>query len=164
MAKECSFDVVSEVDLQEVDNAVNQAVKEISQRFDFRGSKSSIKLEGIEIKISADDDLKLRNIIDILQNKVIKRGISLKNLDYGKAESAFQGTVRQTVTIKKGISKENGKEVVAAIKNMKLKVQAQIMDDQVRVSSKDKDELQTAIAKLKQTDFSVDLQFINFRS
>jgi hypothetical protein len=155
---------VSEVDLQEVDNAVNQAVKEIGQRFDFRGSKSSITLEGIEIKIVGDDDLKLRNIIDILQNKVIKRGISLKNLDYGKVESAFQGTVRQTVTIKKGISKEDGKEVVAAIKNLKLKVQAQIMDDQVRVSAKDKDELQTVIAKLKQVPFKVDLQFINFRS
>ncbi|HEY3425594.1 MAG TPA: YajQ family cyclic di-GMP-binding protein [Negativicutes bacterium] len=164
MAKECSFDIVSEVDLQEVDNAVNQAVKEIGQRFDFRGSKSSITLEGVEIKIVGDDDLKLRNIIDILQNKVIKRGISLKNLDYGKVESAFQGTVRQTVTIKKGISKEDGKEVVAAIKNLKLKVQAQIMDDQVRVSAKDKDELQTVIAKLKQVPFKVDLQFINFRS
>jgi hypothetical protein len=164
MAKECSFDIVSEVDLQEIDNAVNQAVKEIGQRFDFRGSKSSITLEGVEIKIVGDDDLKLRNIIDILQNKVIKRGISVKNLDYGKVESAFQGTVRQTVTIKKGISKEDGKEVVAAIKNLKLKVQAQIMDDQVRVSAKDKDELQTVIAKLKQVPFKVDLQFINFRS
>ncbi|MEN6413273.1 MAG: YajQ family cyclic di-GMP-binding protein [Veillonellales bacterium] len=164
MAKECSFDIVSEVNLQEVDNAVNQTAKEINQRFDFRGSKAEVTLNGVEIKVIGDDDYKLKSVIDILQNKVIKRGISLKSLDYGKIEPAFQGTVRQIVTIKKGISKEKGKEIVAAIKASKIKVQAQIMEDQVRVSGKNKNDLQTVIAKLKQADFAVDLQFINFRS
>ena len=164
MAKDCSFDVVSEVNMQEVDNAINQAVKEISQRSDFRGSKASITLEEETIKVVADDDYKLQSVIDILQTKCIKRGVSIKNLDYGKVEAASQGTVRQLITVKKGISKEKGKDVVAAIKNMKLKVQAQIMDDQVRVSGKDKDELQKVIGNLKQQDFGIELQFVNFRS
>lgn len=164
MAKDCSFDIVSDVDMQEVDNAVNQAIKEIGQRFDFRGSKASLNLEGETVKIIADDDLKLKNIIDILQAKAIKRGISLKSFEYGKIEPAAQSTVRQIVTIKKGISKEKGKEVVAAIKDTKLKVQAQMMDDQVRVSGKNKDDLQNVIAKLRQVDFDIDLQFVNFRS
>jgi uncharacterized protein YajQ (UPF0234 family) len=164
MAKDCSFDIVSEVDLQEVDNAVNQTSKEINQRFDFRGSKSSLSLEEAKIKILADDDYKLKSIIDILQTKIIKRNISLKSLDYGKVEAAAGGTVRQYVTIKKGINKEKAKEVVSRIKDTKLKVQAQIMDDQVRVTGKNKDDLQGVIAKLKQADLDVDLQFINFRS
>ncbi|GBG57061.1 UPF0234 protein yitk [Sporomusaceae bacterium FL31] len=164
MAKDCSFDIVSDVDMQEVDNAVNQTAKEISQRFDFRNSKSSIVLEGEEIKLIGDDDYKLNSIIDILQTKIIKRNVSLKSLDYGKIESASHGTVRQVIKIKKGISKEKGKEVVAAIKDTKLKVQAQLMDDQVRVSGKNKDDLQQVIAKLKQVDLDVDLQFVNFRS
>lgn len=163
-SKDCSFDVVSEVDLQEVDNAVNQTGKEISQRFDFRNSKSSLTLEGDKITILADDDFKLKSVIDILQTKVMKRGISLKNLEYGKIESASHGTVRQVVTIKKGISKEVAKDVVALIKGSKLKVQAQIMDDQVRVSAKNKDDLQTVIQCLKQKDFPVELQFVNYRS
>jgi uncharacterized protein YajQ (UPF0234 family) len=164
VAKDCSFDIVSDVDLQEVDNAVNQATKEIGQRFDFRGSKASLALEGETIKIIADDEYKLKNIIDILEAKAIKRGVSLKSFEYGKFEPAAQGTVRQLVTVKKGISKEKGKEVVAAIKETKLKVQAQIMEDQVRVSGKNKDDLQKVIAKLKQTDIDIDLQFVNFRS
>lgn len=164
MAKDCSFDVVSEVDMQEADNAVNQTVKEINQRFDFRGSKAELTLEDDKIKVLGDDDFKLTSIIDILQTKMVKRGISLKNLDYGKIEPASQGAVRQIITIKKGISKEKGKEIIGAVKASKLKVQAQIMDDQVRVSGKDKDELQKVIALLKQKDFGVELQFINFRS
>lgn len=164
MAKDCSFDIVSDVDMQEVDNAVNQTAKEISQRFDFRGSKSSITLEAEEIKIIGDDDYKLQSVIDILQTKIVKRGISLKALDYGKVDPASHGTVRQIITIKKGIDKETAKLVVAAIKESKLKVQPQIMDDQVRVSGKNKDDLQNTIAKLKQMDFKVDLQFVNFRS
>ncbi len=164
MAKDCSFDVVSEVDMQEVDNAVNQATKEISQRFDFRGSKASVTLEGIDIKVAADDDYKLKNVVEILQAKVIKRGISLKNLDYGKVEAAFSGTARQTIKIKKGIDKENAKDVISSLKNSKIKVQAQLMDDQVRVSGKNKDDLQNAIAHLKQGDFKIALQFVNFRS
>lgn len=164
MAKDCSFDIVSEVDLQEVDNAVNQAVKEISQRFDFRGSKSSIELENETIKVIGDDDYKLKSVIDVLQTKILKRGLSLKCLDYGKIESASHGTVRQLISIKKGISKDNAKKVIAAIKESKLKVQAQIMDDQVRVSGKNKDDLQLAISKIKGMDFDFDVQFVNFRS
>ncbi|HHV71118.1 MAG TPA: YajQ family cyclic di-GMP-binding protein [Clostridia bacterium] len=164
MAKDCSFDIVSEVDLQEVKNAVNQTEKEISQRFDFKGSKSELKLEKNEIEIIADDEFKLKSVIDILQSKLIRRGISLKALSYGKVEPAFSGTVRQIITIQKGISKEKAKEIVSAIKGSKIKVQAQIMDDQVRVSGKKKDDLQAVIKFLKEKDFEVDLQFTNFRS
>lgn len=164
MAKDCSLDVVSDVDMQEVDNFIQQTVKEISQRFDFRGSRSTITLEKEVIKILADDELKLKNVIDILQAKAIKRGVSIKTFDYGKIEGAAHGCVRQAITIKKGISKEKAKDVIAAIKSSKLKVQAQIMEDQIRVSGKNKDDLQNVIALLKQQDFGLDLQFVNFRS
>lgn len=164
MAKSSSFDVVSEVDMQEVDNAVNQAKKEIGTRFDFRGSKCEISLDGDVVTIHADDDYKLTSVVDILKGKMVKRNVSLKNLDYGKVEPASGATVRQLVTLKKGISKELGKDVVKEIKNSKLKVQAQIMDDQVRVTGKDKDDLQAVIQLLKEKDFPVDLQFTNFRS
>jgi len=164
MAKDCSFDVVSEVDLQEVDNAVNQTIKEVGQRFDFRGSKATVTLEGAQIKVVGDDDHKLKNVIEILQAKIIKRGISLKNLDYGKVEAGFSGTARQIVTVKKGIDKEKAKDVIAFLKSSKLKVQAQVQDDQVRVIGKNKDDLQNAIAQLRQKDFGIDLQFVNFRS
>jgi len=164
MAKDCSFDIVSEVDMQEVDNAVNQATKEIGQRFDFRGSKSSLTVEDNKIKVISDDDFKLKNVIDILQNKLVKRGISLRSLEYGKIESGSHGTARQIITIQRGISTEKAKEVIAAIKELKVKVQAQIMDDQVRVSGKNKDDLQAAMAKLRQIDIAIDLQFTNFRS
>lgn len=164
MAKDCSFDVVSEVDMQEVDNAVNQAKKEIGMRYDFRGSKAEISLEGDTIKIIGDDEYKLNAIIDVLKGKMIKRNVAIKNLDYGKVEPAAGATVRQIITIKKGITKENAKEVVKAIKNMKIKVQASIQEDQVRVSGKDKDDLQAVIQMLKQLDIPVELQFVNFRS
>lgn len=164
MAKDCSFDIVSETDLQEVNNAVNQAVKEIGQRFDFRNSKSSITLEGSELKIISDDEFKLDNVIDILKSKAVKRNVSVKSFEYGKIEPAAQGTVRQIVKIKSGISKDQAKKIVGFIKETKLKVQAQIQDDQVRVSGKNKDDLQQIIAKLKQADLDIDLQFINFRS
>ncbi len=164
MAKDCSFDVVSEVNMQEVDNAVNQAKKEISTRYDFRGSKCSLELEGTGIKVLADDEYKLGAVIDILQSKMVKRNVSMKNLDYGKIEPASGATVRQMVTIKKGISKEVAKDVVKVVKNAKLKVSTQIMDDQVRVTGKDKDDLQAVIQLLKSEDFPVELQFVNFRS
>ena len=164
MDKDCSFDVVSEVDMQEVDNAVNQAKKEIGTRYDFRGSKSEIILEGDTIKIIGDDEYKLNAIIDVLKGKMVKRNVAIKNLDYGKVEPAAGATVRQIITIKKGITKENAKEVVKAIKNMKIKVQASIQEDQVRVSGKDKDDLQAVIQMLKQLDIPVELQFVNFRS
>lgn len=164
MAKDCSFDVVSEVNMQEVDNAVNQAKKEIGTRYDFRGSKSEISLDGDTIKVVSDDEYKLNAVIDVIKGKMVKRGVALKNLDYGKVEPASGATVRQVITIKKGIPKETAKEVVKLIKNMKLKVTAQIMEDQVRVAGKDKDSLQAVIGMLKQQDLPVELQFVNFRS
>ncbi len=148
-----SFDVVSEVDMQEVDNAINQTMKEIRQRFDFKGSKAEISLEGEEIKIIADDDFKLKSVVDILETKAIRRDVPLKSLNYGKIEPASGGTVRQMVKIQRGISKEKGKEIIAAIKQQKLKVQSQMMDDQVRVTGKKRDDLQATIQLLKSKDF-----------
>lgn len=158
-----SFDIVSKVDLQEVDNAVNQASKEIAQRYDFKGSKSEITQEKETIKILADDDYKLKAVIDVLQSKLIKRNIPIKSLDYGKVEQASGGMVRQQITIQHGISKEKGKEIVAAIKESKLKVQGQIQDDQVRVTGKNRDDLQDTIQLLKSKDLGVEMQFTNFR-
>lgn len=165
MAKDNTFDIVSEVNMQEVDNAVNQTVKEIMQRFDFKGSKSHLELvEEDEIKIIADDEYKLKSVIDILQSKMVRRGVSLKFLDYGKIEPAAGGTVRQIIKIKKGISAEKAREIVAAIKQLKLKVQAQIQDDQVRVSGKERDDLQKVIQMVKEKDFGLELQFSNYRT
>jgi uncharacterized protein YajQ (UPF0234 family) len=158
-----SFDIVSKVDMQEVDNAVNQTVKEIAQRYDFKKSKSEVTLETESIRILADDDFRLKAVVDILQSKCIKRGISLKSLQYGTVESASGGMVRQIVTIQQGISKEKGKEIIAAVKETKLKVQGQIQDDQVRVTGKNIDDLQEIIRLLKGRDLGVELQFINFR-
>jgi cyclic-di-GMP-binding protein len=159
-----SFDIVSKVDIQEVDNAVNQTIKEIAQRYDFKGSKSQVTLEKDAIKVLADDDFRLKAIIDILQSKCIKRGISIKSLDYGKAETASGGMVRQNIAIRQGIAKEKGKELCAIIKETKLKVQGQIQEDQVRVTGKNIDDLQEIIQLLKGKDLDVELQFINFRS
>jgi cyclic-di-GMP-binding protein len=158
-----SFDIVSKVEMQEVDNAVNQAVKEIAQRYDFKGSKSEVTLEKESIKVLADDDFRLKAIIDILQSKFIKRGISIKSLDYGKAEAASGGMIRQNIAIKQGIAKEKGKEICAIIKETKIKVQGQIQEDQVRVTGKNIDDLQEIIGLLKGKDLDVELQFINFR-
>jgi uncharacterized protein YajQ (UPF0234 family) len=158
-----SFDVVSEVDLQEVDNAINQARKEIEQRYDFKGSKTEIDLGEEEIKISSDDEFRLKAVVEVIKAKFIKRGISAKALDLQKIEKASLGTVRQNAKIVKGISKEKAKEVVAEIKNSKLKVQTQIMDNQVRVSGKEKDDLQAVMAMLRAKDFGIDLQFTNYR-
>jgi uncharacterized protein YajQ (UPF0234 family) len=158
-----SFDIVSKVEMQEVDNAVNQTIKEIAQRYDFKKSKSEISLEKETIKILADDDFRLKAIIDILQSKCLKRGISVKSLQQGTVESASGGMVRQLITIQQGISKEKGKEVIAAIKETKLKVQAQIQDDQVRVTGKNIDDLQEIIQLLKGKDLGIEMQFINFR-
>ncbi|AJE04437.1 YajQ family cyclic di-GMP-binding protein [Geobacter pickeringii] len=158
-----SFDIVSKVEMQEVDNAVNQTVKEIGQRYDFKGAKCEVTLEKDSIKILADDDFRLKAVVDILQSKFIKRNISPKALQYGKAETASGGMVRQTVTIQQGVSKEKGKEIVAVIKDSKLKVQGQIQDDQVRVTGKNRDDLQEAIRLLKGKDLGIELQFVNFR-
>jgi cyclic-di-GMP-binding protein len=163
MPSSYSFDVVSEIDMQEVDNAVNQAKKEIEQRYDFKGSKTEIEVSDEEIKISSDDEFRIKAVVEILKAKFVKRGISPKSLDLSKIENATMGTVKQNGKLVKGISKEKAKEIVAEIKNNKLKVQAQIMENQVRVSAKDKDELQTIIAVLKGKDFGIDLQFTNYR-
>ena len=158
-----SFDIVSVVDKQEVDNAVNQTIKEIAQRYDFKKTKSEITQEKDSIKILADDDYKLKAIIDILQSKCIKRNISVKALQYGKVETASGGLVRQIITIQQGIAKEKAKEIIALIKESKLKVQAQIQEEQVRVTGKNIDDLQAIISLLKGKDLEVDMQFENFR-
>lgn len=163
MAGTYSFDVVSEVNMQEVDNAVNQAKKEISQRYDFKNSKTEIELGEEELKISTEDEFRLNSVIEIIKAKFIKRGVSPKALDFGKVEKASLGTVRQTAKIVKGISKEKAKDIVAEIKGSKIKVQTQIMENQVRVSGKEKDDLQSVIALLKSKDFGVELQFTNYR-
>jgi cyclic-di-GMP-binding protein len=158
-----SFDIVSKVDMQEVDNAVNQAVKEIGQRYDFKGSKSEITRESDSIKILADDDFKLKAVIDVLQSKFIKRNVSIKFLQYGKVEQASGGMVRQIITVLQGISKDKGKELIAVIKDSKVKVQGQIQDDQVRVTGKNRDDLQETIQLLKGKDLGIEMQFVNFR-
>lgn len=163
-AKENSFDIVSEVDMQEVDNALNQARREIETRFDFKGSKSEIKQERTNITLVSDDEFKMRNVVDILESKMIKRGIDIKALKYGKIEPAAGDTVRQQVTIQQGIDKELGKEIVKDIKNSKIKVQASINGDKLRVSGKDRDDLQAVIKMLKEKDYNIPLQFTNYRS
>ncbi len=163
MAKDSSFDVVSQVDMQEMDNAVNQVKKEIDQRYDFRGSNASIELEDKGVKIAAEDEYKLETIIDMLRVKMAKRGIPLRCLVPGKVEPAAKNTVRQQLEIQQGIPKDKAKAIVAAIKATKLKVNAQMQDDQVRVSGAKKDDLQAVIQTLKAGDFGVDLQFINMR-
>jgi uncharacterized protein YajQ (UPF0234 family) len=162
-AKESSFDIVSKVDLQEVDNAVHQAQKEIENRFDFKGSKSSIERSNEEIILVGDDEYKLNAVTDILQTKLVKRGVSLKALEYGKIEPAAGGTVRQTIKIKQGISQEHAKTIVKLVKDSKLKVQASVQGDQVRVSGKSKDELQAVIRMLREADLPIELQFVNYR-
>lgn len=163
-AKENSFDIVSEVDLQEVDNALNQARREIETRFDFKGSKSEIKQEGTNITLISDDEFKLRNVVDILEGKMIKRGIEIKALEYGKIEPAAGDTVRQKLTIQQGIDKDLAKEIIKDIKNSKIKVQASINGDKLRVAGKDRDDLQAVIKMIREKEYTLPLQFINFRS
>jgi len=165
-AKSSSFDITSATDLAEVQNACNQTMLEIRQRFDFKGSKSQVEIDmkTAEIKILSDDNHKLNSVLDILKGKLVKRKVSIKALDYGKVEAASGDTVRQAIKIQQGIPQEKGKEIVKHIKAMGLKkVQAQIMDDQVRVTGKDKDDLQTVITGLKQNDFDIDMTFTNYR-
>lgn len=164
MAKENSFDIVSKTDYAEVTNAINQTTKEVSQRFDFKGSKANVEVQDKDLLLTAEDETKLRNMNDILQGKMIKRGISLKALDYQKVEPAAGGTVRQLVKIQQGIPIDKAKEVVKFIKDAKLKVQASIQGETVRVSGKDRDTLQDVIAKLKEKDFGIDMKFDNYRT
>ncbi len=165
MADQFSFDVVSHVDMQEMKNVVDQTLKEIRQRFDFKNSKTELTLEEKDKKliVVSDDEYKLKAVLEILKTKCVKRNVSLKALNYGKVEEALGGTVRQVITIQSGIPSEKAKEISKEIRDAKLKVQAQIQGDQVRVLSKSKDELQATIALLKQKEFGIDLQFVNYR-
>lgn len=163
MAQEFSFDVVSKTDLQEVTNAVQQAQKELAQRFDFKGSKSSIELTGEELVLISDDEGKLVSLKDILETKLVKRKVSLKALDYGKVEPAASGTVRQRAKIVQGIETEKAKAIVKTIKDAKVKVQASIQSDQVRVVGRSKDDLQRAMTLVRETDYGIPLQFTNYR-
>jgi uncharacterized protein YajQ (UPF0234 family) len=165
MPQDFSFDVVSKVDLQEVANAVQQASKEIATRFDFRGSASKIELKDkeLEVVLVSDDEHKLKSVIDIFETKLVRRHVAVKALDYGKVEAAAGGTVRQVAKIQQGIPSERAKEIVKAIKDRKLKVQASIQADQVRVSGRSKDDLQTAMAIVREGDFGLPLQFTNYR-
>lgn len=165
MASDCSFDVVSRIDMPEVSNAVNQAMMEIKQRYDFKGSVSKIELNEKEHKLvlTSDDEFKLKSVVDVLQSKLVRRGVSLKALLYGKSEGASGGNVRQEITLQQGIPSEKAKDMVKLIKNMKLKVQAQIREMELRVSGKKRDDLQKVIAMLKEKDFGLPLQFVNYR-
>ncbi|HUK88971.1 MAG TPA: YajQ family cyclic di-GMP-binding protein [Blastocatellia bacterium] len=166
MAQQNTFDVVSKVDMAEVKNAVNQALKEINQRFDFKGTNSDIALDEKEHKmvLTTASDFTLKSLNDVLQQKLVRRGVSLKALSYGAVEPAAKDTVRQTVTLQQGIPIEKARDVVKFIKDTKLKVQAAINGDFIRVSGKDRDTLQQAIARLKEKDFGIDMQFTNYRS
>lgn len=165
MASDNSFDVVSKVDIQEVRNAIDQASKEVNARFDLKNTHSKIELEGDEtIQLASSDEYKLEAVTEILQQKLVKRGISLKSLEFGKIEQATGSSVRQKVTLRQGIASEKAKEIVRVIKDSKKKAQASIQGDTVRISGKDRDTLQDVIALLKSHDFGIDMQFTNYRS
>jgi len=164
MATECSFDVVSKVNLDEVKNAVTMAMKEIGQRYDFKGSVSGIELKDEAVLVlKSDDETKLKAVVDVLQSKLVKRGVSIRAMEYGKIEPATKGTVRQEVKILQGIPTEKAKAMVKVVKDAKLKVQAAIQGEQLRISGKSKDDLQACMALLKKNDQGLDLQFTNYR-
>jgi len=165
MADTNSFDIVSRVDMQEVDNALNQASKEVAQRYDFKGSKSSLELKPKEweIVVLSEDEFKLKSVLDILQNKFVKRHIPLKALNYGTVQPAAGGMVRQIIQLRNGIDSESARLLTKMIKDSKRKVQAQIMDDQVRVSGKSKDDLQAVMLMVRQADLEFAVQFVNYR-
>lgn len=163
MASESSFDVVSRVDGQELDNALNQTRKEIQNRFDFKHTKTNIEFDGKKITLISDDELKMRNVVDILQGKAVRRGIDIKAFDFGAVEPAGGSTVRQVVTLRSGISKDQSKALLARVKALGLKVNAQFQDEQIRVSGKNKDDLQKVIAALRSMEFELPLQFVNYR-
>ena len=160
-----SFDIVSKVDIQELRNAVDQAVKEIDTRFDFKGSDSTIDLDEktLTVKLATDTEMRIKAIVDVLQTKLHKRGLDIKALDLGDIEPAAKGTVRQTGTIRQGVDIDNARKIVKIVKDTGLKVQAAIQGDQVRISGKSRDDLQTVMAKLKAADLDLSLQFLNYR-
>ncbi len=166
MAADNSFDIVSKIEIQEVKNAIDQATKEVNARFDLKDSKSSIKLDGDEkgLELASADSYKLEAVTQILEQKLIKRGISVKSIEYGKVEPAAGSSVRQKVTLKQGIAVEKAKEIVKLVKDSKQKVQATIQGETVRITGKDRDTLQATIALLKGHEFGIDMQFTNFRS
>jgi cyclic-di-GMP-binding protein len=164
MAKECSFDIGSKIDLQEVDNAVNQALREIEQRFDFKGSPVTIDREANALLLSAEAEFKLRQVLDILETKLVKRQVPLKALSRGVVEAAGGGRVRQRIELQQGIPIEKAREIVKLIKGTKRKVQVQIQEDQVRVFGRDKDELQAVIQFLREQELGIHTQFLNYRS
>lgn len=163
MSNESSFDIVSKVDLQELNNAVTQAEKEIQTRFDFKGSKTKITVDNDELTIVSDDDYKLKAVIDILIGKMVKRNVPTKNLDYGKVEGASGGAVRQKLKIRQGIEQDVSKKINNLIKDSKLKVKSQIQGDQLRITGKSKDDLQSVMHLLRNAEIPIDLQFTNFR-
>ncbi|MDQ1559700.1 MAG: cyclic-di-GMP-binding protein [Pyrinomonadaceae bacterium] len=164
MAQQNTFDIVSQVDRAEINNALDQTMKEVRQRFDFKGSAAAVVLEEEELILTAEDETKLRNMNDILQQKLVRRNVPLKAFNYGRIEPAAGGTVRQHVAIQQGIPTEKAKEIVRFIKDSKAKVQASIQGDVVRVAGKDRDTLQDIIAKLKAKDFNINMQYTNYRS
>jgi hypothetical protein len=158
-----SFDIVSKVDPQEIDNAVNQTRKEVGQRYDFKGSKTEIELEKEAILILSDDEYKVKAVVDVLQSKLVRRGVSLKALVYQTIEPAGGGLAKQKIDVQQGIDTEKGRKIVKLVKDSKIKVQVQIQGDQLRVSGKKRDDLQNVIALLKEQDLGLPLQFLNFR-
>lgn len=160
-----SFDVVSKVEMAEVVNAVNQSTKEMESRYDFKGSKSSLALDEKkgEVTVVADDDLKLKNLIDILQTKLVKRGVSLKALEYGKVDDAAGGALRQVITLRQGIPQDKAKQLTNAVRDARLKVKVEIRGEEIRVSGAKKDDLQAVITFLRGKDFGLELQFVNYR-
>ena len=164
MAQQNSFDIASKVDRSEIVNAIDQTMKEVRQRFDFKGSHAEVVLEEKDLLLTAEDETKLRNMNDILQQKLVRRGVPLKAFSYGRVEPAAGGTVRQRADIQQGIPTDKAKEIVKYIKDTKAKVQASIQGDVVRVSGKDRDTLQGVIASLKAKDFGIHMDYTNYRS
>ena len=164
MAAENSFDIVCKVDMQEVTNALDQARREIDTRYDLKGTKNEVKLEETDITLISPDEMKLKAVVDILQSKLHRRGVPLKALDYGTVEPAAGGTLRQKIAIQQGIPIEKAREIVRLIKDSKVRVQAAIQEAQVRVSGKNRDDLQKIIALVKERDFGIALQFTNYRN
>ncbi len=158
-----SFDIVSKVDPQEIDNAVNQTRKEVAQRYDFKGSQTDIEWDEKEIRLTSEDDFRVKAVVDVLQSKMVRRNVPLKALVYGKVEPAAGSRAKQIITVQQGIDTDKARAIVKLIKDAKLKVQAQIQGDQVRVSGKKRDDLQDAIQLLKAADLDLPLQFVNFR-
>jgi cyclic-di-GMP-binding protein len=158
-----SFDVVSRVDLQEIDNALNQTRKEVAQRYDLKDAKTEITFDEKDLVITSADDFKVKAVVDVLQSKLVRRNVPIKNLDYGKVESALGGRARQTIKVQQGIDSEKAREITKMVKSSGIKAQAQILEDEVRVTSKKKDDLQAMIQALRAADFGIALQFVNFR-